>query len=203
MFLCVTFSSYNSFLLCVFFPKKDWGLKQDFLIITYLHSSHFLFLRTQETSVRHFSLCLYSSQMWKCGCLLLLKKYLALLQAWAREENEQGSLEPSVLHATCFLWPLIPVPPFPLLYQHPYNYDIALWCLAGAFKCHYWCLLLSSLRTKEDLLSSQNSGSNQDGTHLRACSAGCIAREPSSQPPDPKAWVNEETGRATSVCVHP
>lgn len=98
--------------MCVFFPK-DWGLKQDFLIITYLHSSLFLFLRTQETSVRHFSLCLYPSQMWKCSCLPLLKKYLALLQAGAARENEQGSLEPSVLHATCFLWPLIPVPHSP------------------------------------------------------------------------------------------
>lgn len=143
MFLCVIFSSYNSFffVVCVFFPK-DWGLKQDFLIITCLHSSHFLFLRTQETSVRHFSCCLYPSQMWKCSCLLLLKKYLALLQAGPAEENEQGSLEPSVLHATCFLWPLIPVPPFPLLYQHPYNCDMGLWCLDDAFKWYYWCLLL-------------------------------------------------------------
>lgn len=37
-----------------FFSSERLGLKQDSLIKTYLHSSHFLFLRTQEMFIRYF-----------------------------------------------------------------------------------------------------------------------------------------------------
>lgn len=189
MLLRVTFSSYNSFLLCVFFPER-LGPKARFSDYNVSPFTPFFISRNTRNVC---NLC--PSQMWTCRCLLPLRKSLALLQQGRLRKMNREAWSP-----LCWMPPAFSDPcyrrlrPFPLLYQHPYNYDVGLWHPAGAFKCHYWCLLFFSLGTKEGLLSSQNSGNSQDSTQLGMRSACCIVRWlPATWPKGLSYWGNRKS----------
>lgn len=119
MLLRVTFSSYNSFLFCVFFPER-LGPKARFS--DYNVSPFTPFFISQNTR----NVCnLCPSQMWTCRCLLPLRKSLALLQQGRLRKMNREAWSPLLLNATCFLWPLLPAP---LSIPPPLSASIQLWC---------------------------------------------------------------------------
>lgn len=138
MFLRVTFSSYNSFLLCVFFPER-LGPKARFSDYNVSPFTPFFISQNTRNICKTFFALFVSKPNVNMSLPPASQKIPGSFAAGAAEENEQGSLEPPVMNATCFLWPLMPVPP-PI--PPPLSASIKLWY---GFMVSCWCFQMPLL----------------------------------------------------------
>lgn len=199
MFLLVTFSSYNRF--CLFFFSQRLGPKARFSDYNISPFTPFFISQNIRNIYKIFFTAFVSKPNVKTCLTPASKKIPGSFASRSSRGKQTG--EPGAIFAECHLFSLAPdtsasISPPP---RHPHSYDMGVGCLAWAFRCHYCCLLFSSLATESGPSFPPKSGNSQDSAPLGVRPASCIVRAWLAAPPEGGKFRGARTSWAASVCV--